>query len=174
MKKLLFVTALLAMGTMTMGAMDLSEKDSTEADVTVIAEIVEDSLVITDIYGKPLVLDFGKIQKGAEVNGTKLWTAEVEYKITAKDTMTADETIDVKLGGTTSGTEVAEVILKPINNTNAGNILTAKLSLDEASKTMKAGKDEVRGVILGSIDESLKDKAEGVYKNTTILTATVK
>ena len=58
MKKLLFVTALLAMGTMAMGAAPV-QNDTTTADVEVRAEIVDDSLVITDIYGKPLLLNFG-------------------------------------------------------------------------------------------------------------------
>ena len=71
MKKLLFVTALLAMGTMAMGKAPAS-KDKAKADVEVKAEIVDDSLVITDIYGAPLLLDFGKIQKGSKEVRTKV------------------------------------------------------------------------------------------------------
>ena len=173
MKKLLFVTALLAMGTMAMGAKDITPADSTEAKVDVVAEIIDETLHITDIYGKPLTLNFGQIQKNTETGGVKVWTAEVEYKITANDKMTNEEKIDVKLGATTSGTEIAEVTLKHINK-DLQDTLTAKLSLDEATKTMKQGEDEVRGVISGSISEDLKDKATGIYKDWTMLTATVK
>lgn len=175
MKKLLFVTALLAMGTMAMGAKDLTTGENTEAQVEVRAEIVNESLTITDIYGKPLLLNFGRIQKNTEDTGAKVWTAEVEYKITANDLMSNEEKIDVKLGGTTTGTEVAEVILKHSNNNKTGKnaTITAKLTLDEATKTIAQGKDEVRGRIDGSIDESLKEKELGTYSVFTTLTATV-
>ena len=58
MKKLLMIGAILAIGT-TMAYGETTENVTT--DVKVIAEIVNENFVITDLDGNPIVLDFGKI-----------------------------------------------------------------------------------------------------------------
>ena len=57
--------------------------NDTKAEVLVKAQIVDDLFKITDIDGKPLVLDFKKVPKR---DYTKwIVKAYVEYKITAND-----------------------------------------------------------------------------------------
>lgn len=164
MKKLLFVTALLAMGTMAMGAAP-KQDDTTTADVEVRAEIVEDSLVITDIYGKPLLLNFGPIQKTID----KVWTAQVEYKVSAGTATTGDTELTMALG-----TPDGKVTLKHVNSAlQQDNTLDSVVTLDADQKVMKKGATEVRGKIFGSIAGDLSKKQKGMYREYTTLTATV-
>lgn len=170
MKKLLFIVSLMMLGANAFAATDPAvgpaSGDKATADVLVQAEITADSFTITDIFGKPLVLDFGKLAKDQDTDG-KVWTAEVEYKITATKAPTDAKTFDVELGETT-------VTLKHVNNKlTQNNTLEATVALDEASKVMDANTVVVTGLISGSIKENLKDKVVGMYKETTTLTATV-
>lgn len=170
MKKLLFIAALTILGANAFAVTDPktgpASGDTVTADVLVKAEITADSFTITDIFGKPLVLDFGKLAKDQDTNG-KVWTAEVEYKITATKAPADAKTFDIKLGKET-------VTLKHVNNKlTQNNTLTATIALDETSKVMNANTDVVTGLISGSIKEDLKDKEVGMYKTTTTLTATV-
>lgn len=170
MKKLLFVAALMALGTMTFGAdatLGPQSGDKATADVEVRAEIVDDSFTITDIDGKPLVLDFGKLAKDQDANG-KVWTAEVEYKITATKAPDNDTVFDVAL-------EEKQVTLKHLNNAlTQNNTLTATLSTDKEYVKMVSKTDTVTGFIRGSIKENLAPKATGNYLTTTTFTATVR
>lgn len=169
MKKLLFIVSLMMLGANAFAADPVAGPatgDKVTADVLVQAEITADSFTITDIFGKPLVLDFGKLAKDQDTAG-KVWTAEVEYKITATKAPTDAKTFNVELGKTT-------VTLKHVNNKlTQNNTLEATVALDEATKTMEANTDVVTGLISGSIKEDLKDKVVGMYKETTTLTATV-
>ena len=111
MKKLLFVTALLAMGTMAMGA-NLADGNSTKAEVEVRAHVIDDKFSITDIYGQPLVLNFKEVMQGdTDVK------ASVRYKVSMKekfDGASAKFTMDI-LGdtpdnqGTVEATKTVEI-----------------------------------------------------------------
>lgn len=170
MKKLLFIVSLMMLGANAFAAdatVGPASGDKATAEVLVKAEITDDSFTITDIFGKPLVLDFGRLAK-TQAEG-KVWTAEVEYKITATKAPDTEKTFDVALKDTT-------VKLKHVNNAlpNDGkNILTSTLALDEESKVMAGGTDVVTGFISGSIVENIKDKVTGMYQERTELTATV-
>ncbi len=170
MKKLLFIVSLMMLGANAFAVTDPTagpaKGDSVTADVLVQAEITADSFTITDVFGKPLVLDFGKLAQDQDTAG-KVWTAEVEYKITATKAPTNNTKFLLSLGD-------KEVILKHVNNNlTQNNTLTATVALDKDTKIMKANTEVVTGLISGSIKENLKDKATGMYKETTQLTATV-
>ena len=180
MKKLLFVSALLALGSVAFGAGEVQppkQGDTTTAEVEVRAEIVNDTISITDIYGQPLVLDFGRIQKNKSTG--KVWTAEVEYKVTAITQVKDATTLGMDLGKDVAAISEA-ITLKSVNQAaltgdQAANAkIQATLSLDEDTKIIPADKDEVRGRIYGSITEDLSQKVDGLYREYTTLTATVK
>ena len=158
MKKLLLVTALTILGTTAFAA---ALGDSVAAPVEVRAKITDDSFSITDIDGKELVLDFGKVGK---TSAPDVWTAEVEYKITAGEN-NAETTFNVKLAD-------KKVTLLHTDKAK-GDTLTADLGLDKDKKVMAADKKTVTGIISGSITENITGKATGQYKTETELTATV-
>lgn len=161
MKKLLFVTALLAMGTMAMGKAPAS-KDKAKADVEVKAEIVDDSLVITDIYGAPLLLDFGKIQKGSKEVRTKV----LEYKVSATEAPNANLTLNLKLAGATQKQEIT--LTHKDQSLPDNNTIKAYVSLDSYTGAMESGKTEYRGKILGSINpEQVANATLGQYQTFT-------
>lgn len=94
MKKLLMLGAILALGTTIAYGAELPVTDST--DVKVRAEITDDTLVITDLNGNPIVLDFGKISN----NSTGIHNAEVGYKVTWGTNATVDgQKLTMELGG---------------------------------------------------------------------------
>lgn len=160
MKKLLLVTALTILGTTAFAAKPTAGQ-SVAAPVEVRAKITDDTFSITDIDGKELVLDFGEVGKQSAPD---VWTAEVEYKITAGEN-DAETTFNVKLAD-------KKVTLSHIDNTKS-DTLTADLKLDKESKVMAANKKTVTGIISGSITEDITAKASGQYKTETELTATV-
>lgn len=169
MKKLLFIVALMALGTVAFGEAKDPTKgpqsgDTSEAQVLVKAQITDDSFTITDVYGKPLILDFGKLAKNQSEPG-KVWTAEVEYKITATKAPENQTKFWLAL-------EDEQVSLKHVNN-ELKTTLKANLALDKTSKVMAAHKDTVTGFISGSISENISAKETGMYKTTTTLTAVV-
>lgn len=66
MKKLLMIGAILAMGAIVYGAdakIDETSENTNEATVTVKAKLVAENLVISDLEGNPIVLDFGRVSK---------------------------------------------------------------------------------------------------------------
>lgn len=78
MKKLLMLGAILALGTtMAYGA------ETATADVKVIAEIVNENFMITDLDGDEIVLDFGKISGVAyQMGNSTVREVSEGYKIT--------------------------------------------------------------------------------------------
>lgn len=163
MKKLLLVTALTILGTTAFAAAP-KQDDSVTVPVEVRAKLTDASFSITDIDGKELVLDFGEVGKSTAPD---VWTAEVEYKITAKEN-TAETTFGVKL------TDEDVTLVNTNNALKANNTLVANLKLDKDTKVMAAKTQVVTGMISGSIDgKSVATKEIGQYKTTTYLTATV-
>ncbi|MCF2612143.1 hypothetical protein [Fusobacterium perfoetens] len=183
MKKLLFVTALLAMGTMAMGENPTQNAES-KAEVLVKAQIVDDLFKITDIDGNPLVLDFKELPKMNYTNN--IAKASVEYKVTAKEAI-VDSAVELAMSLTSfenpeSKDGVSKVILKNEDSTaaqqdpieNDPNRIEANLGLDKATKKMEINQTTVVGKINGTINTDLSDKNTGDYSGKVFLVATVK
>lgn len=183
MKKLLFVTALLAMGTMAMGA-NLIQNAESKAEVLVKAQIVDDFFKITDIDGNPLVLDFKELPKMNYTNN--IAKASVEYKVTAKEAI-VDSAVELAMSLTSfenpeSKDGVSKVILKNEDSTaaqqdpieNDPNRIEANLGLDKATKKMEINQTTVVGKINGTINTDLSAKNTGDYSGKVFLVATVK
>lgn len=189
MKKLLFVTALLAMGTMAMGV-DPSSGAESKAEVLVKAEIVDDFFKITDIDGNPLVLDFKRLPK---MDYSKnIAKASVEYKVTASTkienvsgitlgmTLTSFETPESKVEDTPIDTKVNFVNIINENVTAANgpvpdaDKIKVNLGLDANEKTMKKDQSVVVGKITGTINSNLTTNNTGDYSGKVFLVATVK
>ena len=183
MKKLLFVTALLAMGTMAMGA-NPSQHAESKAEVLVKAQIVDDFFKITDIDGNPLVLGFKELPKMNYTNN--IAKASVEYKVTAKEAI-VDSAVELAMSLTSfenpeSKDGVSTVILKNEDSTaaqqdpiaNDPNRIEANLGLDKATKKMEINQTTVVGKINGTINTDLSAKNTGDYSGKVFLVATVK
>ena len=172
MKKLLFVTALLAMGTMAMGAAP-AKGDKASANVEVRARIVDDNFIISDIYGKEIVLNFGDLFSSQK----KSAVTYVDYKVTAKDA--AGEPgigFDITLGGKNAATDPTEVVISTDNDVNAAKTdsMKANLVLSEYVGRIEKAKTEYRGRINGTISvKELENKSVGVYTGNTKLEITV-
>lgn len=175
MKKLLFVTALLAMGTMAMGA-NLADGNSTKAEVEVRAHVIDDKFTITDIYGQPLVLNFKEVMQGdTDVK------ASVRYKVSMKeafDGASAKFTMDI-LGDTTANPEGNVEATKTVEIANTDSTKTGettmvvKLGLDKTEKYLLAGGTEFQGEIFGNIAKVGTNQTTGDYVGYATLTATV-
>lgn len=174
MKKLLFVTALLAMGTMAMGApanLD-ANKDKASAEVKVRAEIVDDKFTITDIYGQPLVLDFHKVMRDAETDVT----TSVRYKVTTKDPFNG---VSAKFTMAIAGDKTADGVGKKVTITNTNpantkdNTLPVILGLDNEEKYLLENETEFQGEIFGNIKTDTTKNVTGDYVGYATLTATV-
>lgn len=167
MKKALLLLAIATMATNLMAAGDPGNGEEAKADVTVRAEIISDNLKITDVYGKPLVLDLGQAFFG---EATTLFN-EVEYKVSAKNAVTKDINLTMALG--TNSLDIYNTTAG-IDPTQAGadEKLKVTLNLDNTTKVIKSNKKEARGTISGSTVTTTTSKG-GVYVNKVLLTATV-
>lgn len=163
MKKLLFIAALTMLGANVFAA---EPTGSVTVPVEVKAQLTDDTFSITDIDGKELYLDFGKVSRKAVPDA---WTAKVEYKITAEENGTKDTEFAMKLAND-------DLILKHENNSLADQLI-ANLGLDAATKVMLQNETVTTGAILGNISkksmDAIKTTATGKYHATTYLTATV-
>lgn len=173
MKKLLFVTALLTMGTMAMGAGEnLATDDKTSAEVKVRAEIVNDKFTITDIYGQPLILDFHKVMKSDKTDVT----TSVRYKVTAKEVFngkSAEFKMAIAGDNTADGVE-KKVTIKHVNpEKTTNNTLPVTLGLDNETKYLLENESEFQGIISGNIHTDTTNNEVGEYIGYATLTATV-
>ena len=157
MKKLLLLSSLLALGATTFAA------DSASAPVKIQAEITADNLIISDINGRPILLDFGKISNAA----TTASNAQVEYKVTSTSAVTGETTLGMELTGGEAP------VLAHTNQTISDTIATT-IALDKAEGTIATGGTEYRGFIRGTINgtDSLS-KTAGMYEGQSGLTVTV-
>lgn len=177
MKKLLFVTALLAMGTMAMGATPtLEQNNNTKAEVEVRAHVIDDKFSITDIYGQPLVLNFKEVMVG-DTNAK----ASVRYKVSMKEgtklegATVAQFKMEI-LGDTTDAGAISkEVVIANTDTTITGKTTTMKvgLGLDNETKYLAENGTEFQGEIFGSIAKVADDQAVGDYVGYATLKATV-
>lgn len=187
MKKLLMLGAILAMGAMAYGT------DYTgEADVKVRAEITADDLIITDLNGNPIVLDFGKISNQSK----GVHKAEVGYKVTWSDSVTmgsTSNTLKMELGGQdTTGTEGAKTVRIYYNDTQTAEAKETSfdtvVGLDKYSFDLGASSTakEYTGKVLGTINtqsadvtvdgataQNFEDLKTGEYIGSTTLTVTL-
>lgn len=167
MKKLLMAIAILAVGTTAFGV----DKEAS-APVRVRAELVEQELVISDINGRPLLLDFEKISKTQTTDKN----AFVDFKVEATGALNVT-TMKLTLGQSTSAATSDDVTLTNIDASLTGNnTMKANLKLD---KYDGATGNLAKGVIhTGRINGTLKadqwtSKEVGVYEGQTELKVTV-
>ncbi|MFR4520826.1 MAG: hypothetical protein ACLT40_12815 [Fusobacterium sp.] len=169
MKKLLFITALLAMGTMAFGNPNVGEKAN--ANVEVKARIVDGNFIISDIDGKPIVLDFGDIYAGQKQSAVTY----VDYKVTSKEAAKTDPIkFDITLGGNGSADKQTDVIISTDKGGTNGS-MKAVLGLSEYKGIIEVDKTEYRGRINGTIanTEFSTGKPVGTYLGNTKLEITV-
>lgn len=154
MKKLLMIGAILALGTTMAYAQDYTG----EADVKVRAEITEQELIITDLNGNPIVLDFGKISN----KSTGVHNAEVGYKVTWGTGVTMgskSNELTMKLGGQdTEGTDGAKKVRIYYNDDQTAGAKETSfetvVGLDKYSFDLgeNSNATEYTGKVLGTID----------------------
>lgn len=173
MKKILMATAILALGVVAYGV-----DKTASAPVRVRAEIVTGDLTISDIDGRPILLDFGKIASSRATDAN----AYVDYKIEYSGNYSTDlqsKGITLVLGDSTSATTPDEVTLTNIDATlTANNSMTAKLQLDTYAATTPATEPADDVIHTGRINGTLKStewssKSAGVYEGQTELKVTV-
>lgn len=169
MKKLLMATAILALGVTAFGV----DKTASEP-VKVRAELVQQDLEISDIDGRPILLDFGKIATSRKTDAL----ATIEFKVEATGEITNVTGMTFELGKATDATNPAEVEIVHIDPTvGTQNTMTAKLGLDKYSvtpaTTLNAGTIHT-GRINGKLEATQwSGKAVGVYEGQTELKVTV-
>ena len=173
MKKILVATAILALGVVAYGA-----DKTASAPVRVRAEIVKGDLTISDIDGRPILLDFGKIASSRATDAN----AYVDYKIEYSGNYSTDlqsKGITLVLGDSTSATTPDSVTLTNIDSSlTNNNTMTAKLKLDKYSATTPATEPTDDVIHTGRINGTLKStewssKSAGVYEGQTELKVTV-
>ena len=171
MKKLAIVSLVLALGVRVMGdpvpqqGIMASQGETAQSEVEVRVEIIDDNFLITDIYGRPLVLDFGKTQQGK----AKRMTQELEYKISAKQAVGKDTEFDMTIGGKGD----TEVDLFDVTTAKNNDAIKSKVWVTESKIKIPKDGTEVRSKIAGALEIKESDK-KGLYSGKTILKATVK
>lgn len=168
MKKLLMAMAILAVGTTAFGV-----DQTADAPVRVRAELVSQNLVISDIDGRPILLDFQKISKSEA--GPR--HAFVDFKVEATSQITGVNNMKFVLGQSDSAATSDDVTLTNIDATKtSNNTMIAKLKLDSyegATGTLAKGTIHT-GRINGTLTNSeWNTKEAGVYEGQTELKVTV-
>lgn len=172
MKKILVATAILALGVVAYGA-----DKTASAPVRVRAEIVKGDLTISDIDGRPILLDFGKIASSRTSDANAFVDYKIEYSGTYTDV--SNKGITLELGTSTSESTLDSVTLTNIDSSlTNNNTMNAKLKLDKYSATTPATEPADDVIHTGRINGTLKasewkSKSEGVYEGQTQLTVTV-
>lgn len=169
MKKLLMAMAILAVGATAFGA----PPQTATAPVRVRAEIVDESLVISDINGRPILLDFEKISKKQTTDKN----AFVDFKVEATGQIQNVQSFALVLGKSNAATTSDTVTLTNIDASKANNnTLTANLKLDKyegATGNLTAGTVHT-GRINGTMKAGQWTNSEiGVYEGQTELKVTV-
>lgn len=172
MKKILMATAILALGVVAYGA-----DKTASAPVRVRAEIVTGDLTISDIDGRPILLDFGKIASSRTSDANTFVDYKIEYSGTYDDIKS--KAVTLVLGGSSSSSSSDDVILTNLDaSLIKNNTMTAKLKLDKYSATTPATKPTDDVIHTGRINGTLKStewslKSAGVYEGQTELKVTV-
>lgn len=165
-------TAILALGVVAYGV-----DKTASAPVRVRAEIVTGDLTISDIDGRPILLDFGKIASSRTSDANAFVDYKIEYSGTYTDV--SNKGITLELGTSTSESTPDSVTLTNIDSSlTNNNTMTAKLKLDKYSATTPATKPTDDVIHTGRINGTLKStewssKSAGVYEGQTELKVTV-
>lgn len=166
-------TAILALGVVAYGV-----DKTASAPVRVRAEIVTGDLTISDIDGRPILLDFGKIASSRTSDANTFVDYKIEYSGTYDDIKS--KAVTLVLGGSSSSSAADDVILTNLDASLIGNntTMTAKLKLDKYSATTPATKPTDDVIHTGRINGTLKStewssKSAGVYEGQTELKVTV-
>lgn len=171
MKKLLMIGAILALGTtMAYGATTKGDDGKASADVKVIADIVAENLVITDLNGEEIILDFGKV---SQLQRSGVSNAHEGYKVTYLGDNISNGKLKMELKGQdVSGNDggAKEVMMKYQGSVAAGekpDKFTSVVALAEYEATMPTDKVYV-GMINGTIDHATtKVYVNGATEATT-------
>ena len=142
MKKLLMLGAILALGTtMAYGAgTDFTENEKASGNVKVIAQITGDTFMITDLDGKDIVLDFGRVP--STLGDTVMKEAEETYKITyvgsSAVTPATNKKLSFSIGDIKTAGETQEVTLEHLDGNNSADpdTIKAHVYLDSYEKTL--------------------------------------
>lgn len=174
MKKLLLVGALLALGATVFGANPTAgtAEGVAKTNVEVKAEITDDFFIISDLYGKPIVVDFGKIHNTQEQSAVTF----VDYKVTAKSAAETDPIkFDISLGKKTSANDPTPVTISTNLAGNKTSSMVASLVLSDYEGQIEVAQKEYRGRITGTLPkDEFANKPVGVYTGTTELKVAVK
>lgn len=172
MKKILMATAILALGVVAYGV-----DKTASAPVRVRAEIVTGDLTISDIDGRPILLDFGKIASSRTSDANTFVDYKIEYSGTYDDIKS--KAVTLVLGGSSSAAAADDVILTNLDaSLIENNTMKAKLKLDKYSATTPATEPTDDVIHTGRINGTLKStewssKSAGVYEGQTELKVTV-
>lgn len=172
MKKILMATAILALGVVAYGV-----DKTASAPVRVRAEIVTGDLTISDIDGRPILLDFGKIASSRTSDANTFVDYKIEYSGTYDDIKS--KAVTLVLGGSSSSAAADDVILTNLDaSLIENNTMKAKLKLDKYSATTPATEPTDDVIHTGRINGTLKStewssKSAGVYEGQTELKVTV-
>lgn len=171
MKKLLMAMAILAVGVTAFG------EEKASAPVKVRAELVKQNIVISDINGRPILLDFEKISTTQKTDKN----AFVDFKVEATGTTANFTGITLELGKSNAATTPDTVTLTNIDaSLNSKNTMIANLKLDKYDGTVDKGLTQGGVIHTGRINGTIKadqwgsDAANtGVYEGQTELKVTV-
>lgn len=172
MKKILMATAILALGVVAYGV-----DKTASAPVRVRAEIVTGDLTISDIDGRPILLDFGKIASSRTSDANTFVDYKIEYSGTYDDIKS--KAVTLVLGGSSSSAAADDVILTNLDaSLTNNNTMKAKLKLDKYLATTPATEPTDDVIHTGRINGTLKStewssKSAGVYEGQTELKVTV-
>lgn len=174
MRKLLMATAILALGVVAYG-----ENKTASAPVRVRAEIVSGDITISDIDGRPILLDFGKIAQSRTSDANAFVDYKIEYSGTYSEVQ--GKAITLVLGDSTAATTSDNVTLTNLDASLTGkNTMTANLKLDKYSATAPSTEPTDDVIHTGRINGTLKASEwasssadAGVYEGQTQLTVTI-
>lgn len=198
MKKLLMLGAILVLG-VTAFARDAAideKQNENEATVTVKARLVAENLVISDLEGNPIVLDFGRVSKLRDKGTSETRTGYmVRYVGDHKLTEGKEQDLAMTLSGQdgkfvaaavpvtlTEISQVKDEVADTFDVSVGLNTYTGKMPL-----AAEKGHDyaEFRGEVFGTLDHAaanpknngntaaLKDLRSGDYLGTTTLKVTL-
>lgn len=168
MKKLLMLGAILAMGAVSFAYDSAAENPNTnEASVKVKAELVKNNLVITDLEGNPIVLDFKRVSSLRD-KGTS--EAQVGYKVryvgsTSLTGSNRDNKLTMKLKNKSNGAYESKAVPVTLVNIETpqgkkGYQFDVTVGLDAYEGVMPIGKEanhdyaEYVGMVYGTLDHA--------------------
>ena len=200
MKKLLMLGAILVLGATAFAAdTDIDEaQNENEATVTVKAKLVKENLVISDLEGNPIVLDFGRISSFRDKGTSEARTGYMVRYVGTEDLDTADkQKLAMTLLDSTSGSFVSTAV--PVTLTEVSqkagevaNRFDVAVGLNTYAGVMPAEKEnghdyaEYRGEFFGTLDHAgsnpigdqgttiaFNELDSGDYLGTTVLKVTI-